>query len=324
MRSAGRLIVVCARAKQRREVTMSTGALDQSGRREALLAEYGEVCSNFRELTEIRFKLLAFLPIAAAASTALADNEDLSSGGALPLFMFGLVATLGLIVYNARNDQLYNELVSRAAAIEREVGLPDGGFANRLQPWLKIGFARVSHGVGVAFIYVSSLALWLFGIFWSVGGLTQRAFAARDRPPLIETSHPEALIVAISGGLAVVLTAVGTGFWLWRRKRRHENLRKLAAEAGQRARQVGMLEPTDRLLVDACANLLRGRRRRSSKPDKHDEKALQRALAYARFDDEQRRRYGLVGTGEMAWAHLVANLSDLPPRWIHDVTTGRR
>jgi len=46
------------------------------------------------------------------------------------LSLFGLVATIGLATYNARNDQLYFELVGRAAAIERSLDLPDGAFAN--------------------------------------------------------------------------------------------------------------------------------------------------------------------------------------------------
>jgi hypothetical protein len=94
-----------------------------------LSKEYGEVCSNFRTLTDIRFKLLAFLPITAAATVAaLRGNasEQRPAGTMLALSLFGLVVTIALATYNAQNDQLYDGLVARAAEIERSVGIPDG------------------------------------------------------------------------------------------------------------------------------------------------------------------------------------------------------
>src|SRR4051794_28339270 len=103
-------------------------------RREALLSEYAEVSSNFRLLTEIRFKLLGFLPVAAAAAAAF--KPEGTAPGRIPFALFGIAATVALVTYNKRNDQLYNELVGRAAAIERAIGVPDGAFANRPNAWL--------------------------------------------------------------------------------------------------------------------------------------------------------------------------------------------
>jgi hypothetical protein len=149
-------------------------------RREALLKEYGEVASNFRLLTNIRFKLLAFLPIAAAAAAALKGTggaEPAEAAATLGLSVFGLVVTIALVGYNARNDQLYDELVGRAAAIERELFLPDGAFAHRPNPWFAIRMSGsathlqtwpVDHRRSVALIYGASTALWLFGAFYSV------------------------------------------------------------------------------------------------------------------------------------------------------------
>ena len=101
-----------------------------ASRHKTLLKEYSEVCSNFRLIADIRFKLLTFLPIAAAAAAAILSNDRATVPG-LALSLFGFVVTLGLVTCNTRNAQLYNALIGRASTINRNLGLPDGGFANR-------------------------------------------------------------------------------------------------------------------------------------------------------------------------------------------------
>ena len=132
------------------------GRADMDERRhEALLKEYGEVCANFRMLTDIRFRLLAFLPLAAAATAAL--RAEAGGVAEFTLSLFGLAVTLALATYNDRNDQLYGQLVARAAEIERALGLPDGGFANRPGVWLELRFGPlhwpINHGLAVGLVY---------------------------------------------------------------------------------------------------------------------------------------------------------------------------
>src|SRR5262249_20834790 len=57
----------------------------------ALTCEYNAVVSNFRGLTEIRFKLISLLPAASLATAALKPDARLP--GSLPFALFGLAAT---------------------------------------------------------------------------------------------------------------------------------------------------------------------------------------------------------------------------------------
>jgi len=152
--------------------------MDQD-RREALSKEYGEVCNNFRMLTDIRFKLLALLPIATAAAATFKGES--TGGGSFVLPLFGLIATIGLVTYNTRNDQLYNELVGRAASIERSLGLADGAFANRPYAWLSFCFLgikwKVDHRTGVGTIYLASIVVWLFLLLASLSAQLVSALA---------------------------------------------------------------------------------------------------------------------------------------------------
>jgi hypothetical protein len=150
---------------------------ERKERREALTSEYAAVVGNFRELTEIRFKLLSLLPLASLAAAAL--KPDPSSPGSLPFALFGLAVTISVAAYNKRNDQLYDQLVDRAAVIERELGTPDGAYANRLVHWLSFRVPRwprwacsvvwegpptwtVDHRFSVAVIYLITAAFWVY------------------------------------------------------------------------------------------------------------------------------------------------------------------
>jgi Protein of unknown function (DUF2934) len=185
---------------------------------ESRLAEYKEVAQNFRTLTDIRFKLLSFLPIGPVLitlSTAWTKGEI-----GVPLSLFGLVVTLALIVYNERNNQLYDELVSRAAQLERLLGLPGGNFSQRPKSWLRIRpvpetpdakFAvPIEHGWAIGTIYQATIVAWLFMLFSSIfiwlltkSLLVAHFHSSPAKPlstqfPLIPLSTVFALIMAIS------------------------------------------------------------------------------------------------------------------------------
>jgi hypothetical protein len=224
-------------------------------RRDMLMKEYSEISANFRLLTDIRFKLLAFLPIAAGAS-ALVAGGDHPKLPVAAFWLFGLVVTLGLMTYNTRNDQLYDTLVARAAAIERRLDDPDGAFANRPRAWLEFrpaGFRwPVNHRRAVGTIYLASIALWLFGVINSATLAFHDYFSAEAgeaETPLKQVPgaadgtatiwQPLASIV-----IAVSITLVGAALIRRRRTESWGSLRALARDVVNRVAQSSSDEAT--------------------------------------------------------------------------------
>lgn len=288
-------------------------------RYEALLKEYAEVSNLFRTLTDIRFRLLGILPIASIVSAALgARMEDGKEIGVpIALALFGLASAIGIVTYNVRNDQLYNALVGRAAAIERSVGLPDGTFSNRPRPWLRYKLGswtwRVDHGQGIATIYTATIAFWLFLSvdaalrLYATTGLSARAATGSGN-----------LNISTQALIGTILIT-GSGWWIVRRQRR----------AGERALRNHVRTAMDLLaaydndlsrlkdhpqFLRACAAAL----------GETESTVAARCEFYGGVSSEALSYYALTESKLHKTASLVALLTDLPPLWLYDLALNRR
>jgi hypothetical protein len=302
-------------------VTEAQGQDEQTsdaGRRDALLKEYGEVVGNFRLLTDIRFKLLALLPIAAAAATAV-----LSAGGgrdaaaevrALALSLFGLLVTVALATYNDRNDQLYDRLVGRAASIEWQLGLPDGAFANRPAAWFTVqlpvvrGGWSINHRNPVAWIYGTSVALWLF----SVGAAIVQLLWGDD--PASRWALAAVLVPA------ALLPVVAVSRIRRQRQATEERMRLAAADATEQV-EMKLLQDDDLAaladhdpFLEACEQLSNVSR----------EVANARVRFYAAVPPTDKRQFMPEEPASLVAAYFVALIADLPAEWIDDCARQRR
>lgn len=133
--------------------------------REILKTVYGEVCTTWRTLLDVRFKLLGLVPFVTVAVLVVllprsASAEALAGWPAKSICLVGLLVTLGLLIYEARNSELYNDLIIRGRRIEAELGIKTGIFRGR--PKAKIPF--INHSTAIALIYVAAMAGWLYAL----------------------------------------------------------------------------------------------------------------------------------------------------------------
>ncbi|GJH18456.1 hypothetical protein CBA19CS22_17960 [Caballeronia novacaledonica] len=263
----------------------------KSDRHEALLREYAEASGNFRLLTDIRFRLLALLPIASAATAAF--KGDAKSADDAVLYAFGLLVTLGVLTYHTRNDQLYNALIGRCKAIERTLGIWDGAYGSRPRAWLEIGGAKyrwkVDHSSGVMLIYSASIALWLsklLGVFIPPTAAAVQAILLTFLFAFLLSQNQEARLISLRRDAADAVACV--------------NNKALAAI------------PSDTKFIALCAKLA----------GKKPEVVSARATFYTKSKDVTYFPDPLEGAD--AASRLVALLTDLTPEWIYICATNQR
>src|SRR4051794_37832044 len=139
-------------------------------RDDLLVALYGEICTSWRALVDVRFKLLGLVPavslvLLAALLSRKAPGEGLSDAGGVVLSLFGLAATVALTIYDQRNSQLHDELISRARRIETELQVDVGQFRGRPGSW-----RFVKHDVALLIVYGGTCLAWLAGIVVFLAG----------------------------------------------------------------------------------------------------------------------------------------------------------
>lgn len=259
---------------------------EEDRKKEIALAEYKEVVTQFRALTDIRFKLLTYLPLGTVAAAVFVQKaSDLVKEPAIPAFAF--VVTLCIATYDKRNDQHYDELVSRAAELERELQIEHGSFSDRPRAWLKYGFVPVQHRWPIGLIYAAAASLWAY--------LFTRALG-KD---LIGQFTATALVIACWQVLRYIESA--------RSEKQKKTVKSLMTQLlGSNELQLGDVAQV-KLVETIAEQRILG----------IGKKKAELRVAYHWKGYEQKR-------DSRAASALLSAVIDLPARWIEDVWTGRR
>lgn len=137
---------------------------------ELLKVDYEQALQTYRQLAEIRFKLLAFVPTISGAAIALLTQTTMERWEKVVLAGLGFLVTLGIALYDQRNTQFHNGAIGRAQHLEEKLGFMAfetdrhvGLFGSRRDhPRQYLFGLPVGHDLGLALIYSPVLGAWVF------------------------------------------------------------------------------------------------------------------------------------------------------------------
>jgi hypothetical protein len=160
---------------------------------ERLQLDYDTTVRVILALADVRFKLLALVPTIAGAAIAVISRRGATGAELMALGAVGLVATVGILVYELRNTQLYDAAVARAAGLEGSLQLQAGGlFGGRPKEGVRLlGVFELSHDRALGLVYAAALGGWSYLVGWG--------FAAA-----VHLTHPKAW----GGGAAIIVALV--------------------------------------------------------------------------------------------------------------------
>ncbi|MCP4584165.1 MAG: hypothetical protein GY839_21340 [candidate division Zixibacteria bacterium] len=141
--------------------------------------DYDQTSKYIHILADIRFKLLALVPIVTGATVSLlgmSHNPQI----VIPISILGILVTAGIIFYDQRNTQIYDALQVRVRSLEVLLKLPPicnliseqktrqklkfgGPFLDRPKRSRKLlGMILMWHDRGLALIYSTVIGAWCY------------------------------------------------------------------------------------------------------------------------------------------------------------------
>ncbi len=139
-----------------------------------LRLDYDQTTQLLRALTDVRFRLLAFVPTISGAAVAL-FGKPRPAVELLAVGLLGLLATLGIFLYELRNSQILDALVLRASVLERRLGFLSvyrsdtraGFFSERPGRTVRfLGLVTVGQERGLGLVYGAALSGWSYLVAW--------------------------------------------------------------------------------------------------------------------------------------------------------------
>jgi hypothetical protein len=136
--------------------------------------DYQQTTGLLAGISDVRFKLLALVPTLSGAAVAVLGRPS-SSAELLAVGAIGLIATLGVLLYELRNTQLYDYGLRRAELLEHELGFgsidgsrsPGGLFSDRPGRALRLfGVLPVDRDAGLSLVYSAAIAGWTYLLAW--------------------------------------------------------------------------------------------------------------------------------------------------------------
>ncbi len=153
---------------------------------EKMKLDYEQTTLYHHKLHDVRFKLLALVPIATGAAIGLIDKIG-SGPKMLVIGVLGFFVTLGVTIYDQRNTQIYDAMQKRAKTLETLLDFKPldenknrgGAFLDRPDRGRRLfGFLLMWHDRALAIIYAAAFGGWTYlvveGFIQSIGAIDHK------------------------------------------------------------------------------------------------------------------------------------------------------